>query len=67
MLGKEIKLITTNAKIKEYDFYNSANILIIDRTNPVIDENFINAPYQSLPDELYYKYSIDGWLEDIFL
>jgi hypothetical protein len=66
MLGKEIKLITTNANIKGYDFYNEANILVIDRTNPVIDMDFISTAYQPLPVELYYKYSIDGWLEDVF-
>ncbi|GHV47410.1 hypothetical protein AGMMS49546_36980 [Spirochaetia bacterium] len=65
MLGKEIKLITTNSNIKRYDFYNESNILIIDRMNPVIDTDFINRNYQPLSADLYYKYSIDGWLEDI--
>jgi hypothetical protein len=66
VLGKEIKLITTNKNIIEYDFYNEANISVIDRNNPVIDDNFLNKPYQPLSPKLYYKYSIDGWLEDIF-
>jgi hypothetical protein len=65
MLGKEIKLITTNENVKRYDFYNTSNILVIDRTNPVIDIDFINNNYQPLSADLYYKYSIDGWLEDI--
>jgi hypothetical protein len=66
VLGKEKKLITTNINIMEYDFYNAANILVIDRNNPVIDDNFLNKTYKPLSPELYYKYSIDGWLEDIF-
>jgi hypothetical protein len=66
ILGKETKLITTNKTIKEYDFYNDKNILIIDRENPVINTEFIENNYQTLSKELYYKYSIDGWLEDIF-
>jgi hypothetical protein len=65
-LGKEKKLITTNSNIKAYDFYNDTNILIIDRSNPVVNKEFINLPYQPLSMDLYYKYSIDGWLEDIF-
>lgn len=35
-LGTKTKLITTNPAIRQYDFYNSNNILIIDRNNPVI-------------------------------
>ncbi|MDR1302068.1 MAG: hypothetical protein LBK43_06325, partial [Treponema sp.] len=66
VLGKEKKLITTNKDIRNYDFYNASNILVIDRLNPVIDKNFITTDYQQLPMNIYYKYSIDGWLEDIF-
>jgi hypothetical protein len=66
VLGEEKKLITTNKNIVEYDFYNEANILVIDRDNPVIDVDFLNKTYQPLSPDLYYKYSIDGWLEDIF-
>jgi hypothetical protein len=67
VLGKEKKLITTNKNIRTYDFYNASNILVIDRYHPVIDKNFINGDYQPLPANIYYKYSIDGWLEDIFI
>jgi hypothetical protein len=66
VLGKKRKLITTNRSIKNYDFYNASNILVIDRSCPVIDKKFINVDYQPLPANIYYKYSIDGWLEDIF-
>jgi hypothetical protein len=65
-LGKEKKLITTNGNIRAYDFYNDANISIIDRANPAINKEFIYLPFRPLPEILYYKYSIDGWLEDIF-
>ncbi len=66
MLGAERKLITTNAAIKEYDFYNPNNICVIDRNNPVIDKQFMSIPYESVSPELYHKYSLDGWLEYIF-
>ena len=66
MLGAERKLITTNAAIKEYDFYNPNNICVIDRNNPVIDKQFLSIPYESVSPELYHKYSLDGWLEYIF-
>jgi hypothetical protein len=66
VLGNEKKLITTNENIKDYDFYNASNILVIDRSHPVIDKEFFNKDYQALSMDIYYKYSIDGWLEDIF-
>jgi hypothetical protein len=65
ILGKETKLITTNKRIKEYDFYNDSNILVIDRANPCIVNEFFDKDFQPLSTHQYYKYSIDGWLEDI--
>jgi hypothetical protein len=67
MLGKEKKLITTNSNVKEYDFYDPSNVYIINRNNPAVDIDFFEHTYKKLPEKLYYKYSIDGWLEDIFL
>lgn len=66
-LGKEKKLITTNNNIKEYEFYNDINICIIDRNNPIIDKKIFENKYKRLPEQIYYKYSINGWLEDILI
>jgi hypothetical protein len=66
VLGNKKKLITTNSTIRNYDFYNDFNILIIDRIKPSITQEFIERKYQEISEELFYKYSIDGWLEDIF-
>jgi hypothetical protein len=66
-LGAQKKLITTNQSVREYDFFNSNNILIIDRKKvTAIPENFLIEPYTPLSDQLYQKYSISGWLDDIF-
>jgi hypothetical protein len=67
VLGKEKKLLTTNNTIKEYDFYNETNICVLDRKISVIDKNFFKTKYKKISKQLYYKYSIDGWLEDIFV
>ena len=48
-----------------YDFYNENNILIIDRENPVIDQNFIDLPYELLPNEIYEKYSLSSWIIEV--
>jgi hypothetical protein len=66
MLGAKKKIITTNKNIKNYDFYRDENIAVIDREKPVIKNSFFHTPYVDLPDKLYEKYSIDGWLKDVF-
>lgn len=66
ILGARRKLVTTNASIKDYEFYLKENILVIDRENPIISKEFCYTSYQPLDDCVYHKYSLDGWLEDIF-
>lgn len=66
-IGAEKKLITTNKNIKDYDFYNPNNILIIDRENINIDMSFFEKEYESLSIEIYEKYSLNSWLKNIFL
>ncbi len=65
-LGAKKKLITTNKTIKNYDFYNDDNILVIDRDDIVIDRSFFNSPYHELENEIYEKYSLNSWLKTIF-
>ena len=63
-LGK--KIITTNGDVVNYDFYNSSNILIIDRNDPKIAPEFFQQPFMPMSEELYQKYSIDGWIDTVF-
>ena len=64
-LGMKNKLITTNPSIKYYDFYNSDNVFIIERKKPVIDKNFLEIPYRTIPKEIYEKYSLDTWVKTL--
>lgn len=57
MLPMQKKIITTNSHVKEFEFFNDNNFLIIDRNNPVIDHVFFNKPYLSVDDQTLYKYS----------
>lgn len=66
MLGARRKLVTTNPLVKHYDFYSSHNILIIDRNNPIIDKEFCQSDYIPVKPAVYYRYSLDGWLDEIF-
>ena len=65
MIGAKKKIITTNRDIRNYDFYNPSNILIVDRTNPQLDLSFFKASYEDLPEEIYKKYYIDRWVLDV--
>ena len=65
-LGVQRKLITTNKDILNYDLYNKANILVIDRENPVLDPSFFDTPFEPSAPDLLFKYSIEGWISDIF-
>jgi hypothetical protein len=67
VLGVRRKLITTNKSVTSYDFYNEDNILVVDRMNPQIDLEFIIAPYQDIDKTIYKKYSIQSWVDDIFV
>lgn len=65
VFGAKKKLLTTNQSIDEYDLYNSSNIQVIDRDNPVLDISFINQDFKEPTNEIYNKYSIDYWLYEI--
>lgn len=65
-MGSQRKLITTNSDVKNYDFYQESNILVIDRKNPVIDMEFFKKPFVPYSESVLNKYSIEGWLRTIF-
>lgn len=65
-LGLGKKIITTNSDIVNYDFYDENNILIIDRNNPQINATFLQNTSNPIPDILYAKYSIIGWINNVF-
>lgn len=64
-IGLHKKLITTNTDIANYDFYNPDNILIVDEKNPNIPLSFFEKEYQKLPDTIFNKYTLDGWIENV--
>lgn len=64
-LGLDKKLITTNSDIKNYDFYNPNNILIIDEKEPSIPEDFFKNEYEKIPDTILNKYTLEGWVNTV--
>lgn len=66
MLGVRRKLITTNERVKEFDFYRPENYLIIDRERPVIDERFLKSDYREVEPEIVRRYTLDAFLNELF-
>lgn len=64
-LGARKKLVTTNSSVKSYDFYNEENIYVIDRAEPSIPMAFFEEPYKHVEPQIYRKYSLVGWVEEI--
>lgn len=55
------KLISNNAALKEYDFYNDNNIFIIDFKDENLDEkivDFLNKPIVKIDNEIISRYDI---------
>jgi len=65
-MGANKKLVTTNKNVRNYDFFDDRNILVVDRKNiQSIPTDFLENPYAPLDVATYRKYSISGWLDDI--
>lgn len=65
-MALEKKVITDNQLIKDYDFYNPNNILVLDETCSNLTEHFFNQPYEKIPDEIYHYYTLDNWVKRLF-
>ncbi|MFP8893012.1 MULTISPECIES: hypothetical protein [Chryseobacterium] len=60
------KIITDNEAIKTYDFYNPNNILILNKNISNLDKSFFETPYEKIPEEIYYRYTLDSWVNKVF-
>lgn len=65
-LGMRKKIITTNQTVKDYDFYNTNNICVINRENPEVPIAFMQKEYHMLDEDIYLKYSITNWILTFF-
>ena len=62
-LNSRKKFVTTNADVKNYEFFKSGNIEVIDRNDPKISQEFIERQFVDYDDETLKYYSIDGFVE----
>ena len=65
-MGYRKKLITTNADIVNYDFYDPNNIFVWREDTDSLPSSFLESPYVDLPDDIFYKYSQENWVKTVF-
>lgn len=64
-VGSRRKMITTNATVRDYDFFDPQNIMVIDRKRPVFDAEFLRTPYREIAQMVRQKYSLHQWVRDV--
>jgi hypothetical protein len=67
-LAANCKLITTNNSIAGYDFYNLNNVFILKEDFSNLDGlmGFMECPFEPWHVELKYRYSLEGFISDLF-
>lgn len=64
-LGARRKLVTTNAQIRDYDFFSDRNVCVIDRERPIVPNEFLESPFEDVPARTYRRYTLAGWAEEV--
>lgn len=64
-LGLNKKLITTNAAIRDYDFYDPHNIMVVEPGQIRLNKEFFETPVKEVPAFIKNKYHIKQWLNDV--
>lgn len=65
-VGHHCKLVTNNPHVKDMDFYTPENVYLYEGERLEIPAAFLEMPYQELSEEVYGRYSLEGFLSDIF-
>jgi len=61
----DIKLITDNKTVKDYDFYNPNNIFIWEENNEDQILSFLELEYVPVKENIKSKYSFQNWIKYI--
>lgn len=64
-LATRTKMITTNANIMGYDFYDPQNIAVVSRDNPVVDVLWLKDSYKEVESCVLKKYALSTFISDI--
>jgi hypothetical protein len=61
------KIISTNARMAEADFYHENNVAVIDRRNPCVDPGFLESPFVMPQQQIRQRYTLSSWLDDVLV
>lgn len=61
----EVKLITNNVHIKEYDFYRNENIFILGEQPLTELPDFLENPYVPIAPEILECHTFDSWIKEV--
>lgn len=64
-LAFQKKIITNNSNVKNYNFYNPNNILVIEDKLD-FNTSFFETDYTPISDEIYNQYTIESWINVVF-
>lgn len=64
-IGNSCKLITNNKSIINTDIYSFGNIFVYDINAFDIPKDFVEKPYEPLPEKMLQYYSLGGWVDCI--
>ncbi|MDR1734733.1 MAG: hypothetical protein LBR73_07645 [Oscillospiraceae bacterium] len=57
------KLITTNALVRQADFYNPANIFVYGEDDITTLKAWLDVPFEPVPEEIKDYYTVERWVE----
>ena len=60
------KIITSNASVRRYPFYNPNNILVLNESTITEIKVFMERPFEPLTEEMYHHYTVSNWVDTVF-
>ena len=65
-MAMEKKIVTNNPEIRNYNFYNPNNILVLEEDFSNLNRDFFETPYEKLSKEIYDYYTLENWVDRVF-
>lgn len=64
-LALDKKIITNNERVKDYDFFNPQNILILN-DSAIPDLSFLESAYIPVENSVYNAFTLQTWVKKLF-
>jgi hypothetical protein len=59
------KLITTNRSILRSNLYDPSRVMLIDRTNPILNNKFLIEKFRPIEESIIQYYSCVEWAKEL--